>query len=77
MQAHSYPSQLALACQESVKARKVADNLLQGLPDNQFGQCLNSTHHYETIMNRNQSRLTDPLGTHLDCSEKDCLLGAG
>lgn len=59
MQAHSYPSQLALACQEAVKPTKVADNLLQGLSNNQFGQRLNSTHHYETIINRNQSRLTD------------------
>lgn len=60
MQAHPYPSQLALACQEAVKPAKVADNILQGLPNNQFGQCFNSTHHYETMMNRKQSRLTDP-----------------
>lgn len=69
MQAHPYPSQLALACQEAVKPTKVADNLLQGLPNNQFGQSLNSTHHYETITNRNQSRLTDPSVTYLYCSD--------
>lgn len=62
MQTHPYPSQLALACQEAVKASKVADNLLQGLPNNQCGQCLNSTHHYERIMNRNQTK-------HLDYSQ--------
>lgn len=67
MRAHPYPSQLALACQEAVKPTKVADNLLQELPNNQFGQGLNSAHHYGTIRNRNQSRLTDLSVTHFDC----------
>lgn len=56
--ASPYPSQLALTGQESVKSTKVADDLLPGHPNHQFGQCLNGTHHCWTGVNRNDSTLT-------------------
>lgn len=44
--ASSYPSHLAITGQEAVKSTEVAQDLLQGFPNNQSCQCLHSTHHY-------------------------------